>query len=243
MDKPNNNPLPDVANLFTMKNGKRFFRGLEAEQRAIQIGVQRIEIVRLRDAADLLDEPDFAKQFVENDRAPYGLELWPSASMLARHIEESPPGAGRSALDLGCGLGLVSIVAAIRGWQVVAADNEPTTLRFARFNAELNKVSIAAFELSDWHSPNPQQRFDRIFAADVLYQRVDQKPILGCIKALLAPNGEAVIADPNRGVADQFKHLAESEGFDVNVKTIAANPTAGNKPGGRMFFIRPQLDR
>lgn len=237
MDNTNTNPSPDVTDLFTLKDGGRLFRDLAVVQDTIQIGNLPIEIVRLRDAADLLDEPDFAKQFVEEDRAPYGLELWTSAIMLARHIEQSPPGEGRSALDLGCGLGLVSIVATMRGWHVVAADNEPTTLRFARFNAELNKVSVAAFQLSDWHAPNFDRRFDRIFAADVLYQLVDHKPILACLKTLLAPQGEVFIIDPNRSVADHFGSLAESEGFHVEVKAIPANPTAGEKSGGRMFRI------
>ena len=57
--------------LFTWKDGQRFFRGLRAERNTFEIGAHSVDLVQVRDVADLLDEPDFAKQFLEQDRAPY----------------------------------------------------------------------------------------------------------------------------------------------------------------------------
>lgn len=229
--------MDEHDDLFTWKDGQRFFRELKAERNTVGIGVRRVDLVQVCDVADLLDEPDFAKQFLEQDRAPYGLELWPSSIALARYIEESSPGDGRTALDLGCGLGLVAILATMHGWKVTAADNEPTTLRFAQFNAELNHVSVDGFQSVDWRSPNLGRRFDRIFAADVLYQLVDFEPILACVKKLLAPDGLAVIADPKRSVADGFGQLAESHGFQVEEQHRAVDRTTGGSVGVRLFFL------
>jgi len=206
-----------AESLFEWKNAVAYFHGLRVEERTVHIGGRALRIASLKDAAALLDEPDFARRFLEEDCAPYGLELWPAAIMLAAHIMRDEPGDRRLALDLGCGLGLVAMAAAVHGWRVVAADHEPTSLRFAEFNARANDVAIESFEPLDWRRPQAGRRFDRIFAADVLYQRTDHVPILRCLEALLGDGGVALLADPRRGVADGFDLLAVQNGFQVRV--------------------------
>lgn len=230
--------MPKTEPLFEWIDGTPYFRGLRVEQQTVEIAGQSFDIVGLRDAADLLDHDDYAKRFLDEDVAPYGLELWPAARMLAEHVLEGEDGRGRSAIELGCGLGLVSIAASGSGWNVIATDNESTSLRFAGYNAHLNNANIAAFETLDWHHSPTDRQFERIFAADVLYQLMDHKPVLACVSALLAPDGVAVIADPNRGVADRFASLAEGHGFDVRT-TEAKTPNAkGKTVNGRIFQLR-----
>ena len=55
------------------------------------------------DAADLLDEPDYAKRFLDDDCAPYGLELWPAAVMLAEYILQNDSNHVGRAIEIGCG--------------------------------------------------------------------------------------------------------------------------------------------
>lgn len=225
--------------LFEWREGKAYFRGLLVEHLPVLLGDREFQIARLRDAAALLDEADFARWFLEEDRAPYGLELWPGAAMLAEMILQGEDGVGRAALELGAGLGLVSIVAAVKGWHISASDNEPMSLRFARYNAELNGVCIPAFELVDWHQPPVVRRYDRVFGADILYQLVDHEPILVCLRTLLAPDGAALLADPNRGVADRFAALAQSHGFQVQVVPSTAlrqHPVPAVR--GRIFVLK-----
>ena len=57
---------------FEWTNGVAHFRGLRVQHRIVTAVGRRFEIACLEDAADLLDEPDFAKPFLEEDRAPYG---------------------------------------------------------------------------------------------------------------------------------------------------------------------------
>lgn len=46
----------------------------------------------------------------------YGAALWPMARVLAAHVLRSPiVGPGLRVLEIGCGLGLVSLAAAARG--------------------------------------------------------------------------------------------------------------------------------
>lgn len=231
---------PSAEPLFEVSAGQETFHGLAVTRVERLIGQETFRIAKLEEAADLLDEPDYAQRFLEQDIAPYGVELWPAATMLANGIVQQESGAGREAVELGCGLGLVTLAAARHGWRMLATDNEETALRFARFNAELNGINGVHFELLDWKHPPPGRRFERIFAADVLYQLVDHEPLLGCIEQLLAPNGIALIADPKRRVADRFEALATQRGFTVELIPATAPGPGEREVQGRIYALRPK---
>jgi predicted nicotinamide N-methyase len=224
--------------LFDWAAGRPYYRGLPVEQRRLQIADRTFDIATLTDAADLLDEPDFAQRFLEEDLAPHGLQLWPAAIMLAEHILQAEPGAGRKAVELGAGLALNSIAASTHGWRVTITDNDPIALRFARYNAEKNDASIHAYEVLDWYKPPVGPLFDRVWAADVLYQLVDQEAVLNCIDTLLAPHGLALVADPNRRIADPFDELAQDHGFKVTLLPASAPDLQGRSVPGRIFILQ-----
>ncbi len=233
----------DQDSLFDWHAGEAFFRGLPVDHHNVEVGGRTFRIARLQDAADLLDDPEFGKRFVEDDLAPYGVELWPAAIMLAKHVlaENVPPGV--RAIELGTGLGLVSIAATAGGWRVLSTDHDPTALRFAAYNAAINNVRIERVELLDWHHPPDRRSFDRVLAADVLYELTDHPAILQCVDRLLAPDGSAMIADPNRGIADRFPGLAVEAGFHVDVRPADAPRTEGEQVDGRIFTLRRRHPR
>lgn len=202
--------------LFDEQRDAPHYRGLPVIRRDIRIADECFTVMCLKDAADLLDLPDFADRFVEEDKAPYGMELWPASIALAEMVLSGEPGENRSAIELGCGLGLVSLAASRAAWNVTTTDYEEESLRFARLNARLSGVDNLTFAPLDWRDPPRNQKYELILAADVLYQLVDHAPILGCIETLLAPGGTALVADPHRGVADRFPDLARQRGFDVS---------------------------
>lgn len=224
-------------NPFEWVSGGPQFHGLPVFFREIDVAGSTFRVAALKDAADLLDLPKFEERFIKHDIAPYGLELWPAAVMLAEHIAKNDPGDGRSALELGCGLGLVAVVATRCGWRVTATDNDEDALGFARYTASINDAAIHEYAVLDWNHPPAGERFSRVFAADVLYQLVDHTPFLKCLDALLARDGEALIADPNRGVVDGFPRLATDNGFKVaQTETVV---TLDDRPEtkGRIFHL------
>lgn len=222
---------------FEWENGRPRFRKLPVITQKITIASTTYTVVSLKDAADLLDDPDFARSFTEEDRAPYGLELWPSAIMLAEYIVRMGDGAGRSAIELGCGLGLVSMVASKMNWSVLATDREEYSLQFADYIATRNGVCIDEFDTLNWHEPKLSRKFSRVFAADVLYQKEDHEPILKCLDVFLKPDAVALIADPNRSVADRFASLAESHGYDVEVIATQCQLQPDETKKGRIFKL------
>ena len=66
--------------------------------------------------------------------------LFRTGPVLAQHLEEHPVTAGTAVLDLGTGSGLLAVVAAEQGAEVVAVDINPEAVRCARINALLNRV-------------------------------------------------------------------------------------------------------
>ena len=192
----------------------------------------------MKDAADLLDDPFYARRFVEDDLAPYGAELWPASIMLAVAIQDEAPGEGRRAIEIGAGLGLVSIAASLHGWRMTLTDHDETSIRFARYNAFLNAAPIWAFTVLDWHRPSIVARFDHVYAADVLYQISDHDSLLRCVQSLISKDGLAMIADPGRGVADHFDQRARDAGFDVEVRPAEAANHLGEIVKGRIFQLR-----
>lgn len=230
MSDSNDNP-------FEWTTGRPYFHGLPVLYHEINIAGQAFRVAALKDAADLLDLPEFEERFIKHDIAPYGLELWPAAMMLSEHIARGDPGDGRAALELGCGVGLVGVVASKRGWQVTVSDNDEDALRFSRHTASINDVKIEEYAALDWTRPLSGKRFSRIFAADVLYQLIDHAPLVTCIDAMLAGGGEALVADPNRGVADTFARVAIDGGFNVDVTETALIPADGSGTKGRIFRL------
>jgi predicted nicotinamide N-methyase len=224
--------------LFESINGVAFYCGLTVEHHRIRVWDDTVEIAALKDAAALLDDAEVVRECEKTDRLPYGFELWPAALMLSEYLYRSEPGQRRRAIELGCGVGLVSIAAAKTGWRIVSTDGDPVPLRFAAFNAAANAVEVEAYQLLDWHNPPSDSRFSRVLAADVLYQRCDHEPILNCIGQLLEDGGVAIIADPNRRVADDFASLAEAGGFCVEITQAGATLDHQAPVAGRLFVVR-----
>src|SRR3954466_10639043 len=103
---------------------------------------------------------------------PYWATPWPSGAVLAGALAEDPPAAGARVLELGCGLGLPSIVAARAGAQVLATDGSSDAVAFAAHVLAINEVQ-GEVACADWsqHGEQLVRRgpFDLVLAADVLY--------------------------------------------------------------------------
>ena len=139
--------------------------------------VGEIELSLLRPAAPdaLLDEQAFAR----DEFLPYWAELWPAATALASAL---PNLAGLRVIELGCGLGLPSLVAAARGADVTATDWADDAVALLRENAARNGLTLRA-EVWDWREPR-LERFDVVLAADVLYERRNVAPLLARLPEL-----------------------------------------------------------
>lgn len=189
----------------------------------VELGGVRLELARPVDAEALIDEREFAR----DEFLPYWAELWPSGRALADHVAGLELD-GCDVLELGCGLGLPSLIAATRGARVLATDWAGDAIMLLSRNAARNALELDA-ELLDWRDPEmyPTRRFDVALAADALYEQRNVEPLLCCLAATLAPNGRALVADPGRRHAASFPERAASEGWLVTVHEARGLPAGG----------------
>ncbi|MEA2280080.1 MAG: hypothetical protein QOK21_687 [Solirubrobacteraceae bacterium] len=202
-------------------------------EEAVGVRGRELRLLRPRDAEALLDE----EAFEHEEFLPYWAELWPSSLALARAIGDRTLG-GRRVAELGCGLGLPSIAAALQGARVLATDWSPDAVALTAENAERNGARLETLVCS-WARPGPiveRGPWDLVLASDVLYEARDVAPLLDALGPLLGERGVAWIADPGRAPAERFLEHAR-ERFDVST---TASP---DLPRGGVHKLRPRDTR
>ncbi len=203
----------------------------------IQIGNREIELRIVDDPDNLLDK------LSREDREgrlylPYWTYLWESAIGLARHVSNLGEMLnGQDILEIGCGYGLVGIVAGHAGGNVVFTDFEYDALLFARHNVQHNNIASATFIQMDWNRTCFECQFDVILASDVIYEEQNWQPILALLKRLLAPNGVAIFSEPNRKNTDGFIKSLRRNGFTFDKATCKIS-TGNKKTHINLYTIR-----
>jgi predicted nicotinamide N-methyase len=171
-----------------------------------------IELLRVADVDTLLDRlPKI--QFRPDERLPYWADLWPSSLALANYLWKAVEVRALEVLELGCGLGLVGIMACRKGGVVTFTDYEADALAFTRYNACRNDCPRAIVRYLDWHAPTLSQTYALIIASDVLYERANFHPLLHILQTALGPDGYFILAEPNRPVARAFFRLLRDHSF------------------------------
>jgi predicted nicotinamide N-methyase len=183
-------------------------------------------LYRVPDLDRLVDEID-PETWTHDEKMPYWAELWPSGIALATLLaEETLPLRNVRVLELGCGLGLPSIVAAQLGAHVTATDYYPEALDLLGINAALNGVSVRTREV-DWRTPPDLGRFDVVMAADVLYERWQTACMVDMLARTLLPTGRAILIDPDRVTAREFSSAATFRGFLVEKQPYCVEGQSG----------------
>jgi predicted nicotinamide N-methyase len=174
---------------------------LDLVEETIVLGGHDLAVLRPRESDALIDE----RAFEQEEFLPYWAELWPSGQALARRVAVRALHGART-LELGCGLGLPSLAAAIAGGRVVATDWSPQAVELLRGNAERNGIAID-IERADWAAPAPlleRAPWDLVLGADLLYERRNAELLLPLLPGLLGPKSELWLADPGRPPAGPF---------------------------------------
>ena len=164
----------------------------------------------------------------------FGL-LWPSGQRMAERMAQRPVSQERI-LEIGCGLGLSSLVAHRRGANVTASDCHPLTRAFLDENIRLNGLPPLAYRHGLWgtaalredglpvltsaHDAQVSGKFDLIVGSDILYERDDAGALAHFIDTHAAAAAEIWVVDPNRGNRSAFhKHMARA-GFALDEQVL-----------------------
>jgi predicted nicotinamide N-methyase len=168
----------------------------------VDLGDRRIAYVYPRDPAALPadDDPGGGAAY-----PPHWAEPWPSGNALACAVAAAD-WRGAAVLELGCGLGLPSVAAALAGGRVLASDRSADAVAFAAVNAECNGVAVET-AVSAWDTADllvARGPWRLVLAADVLYGHRNVTELLALLPRLVDDDGEVWVADPQRPPAVEF---------------------------------------
>jgi predicted nicotinamide N-methyase len=175
---------------------------LDLVEETVVLGERDLTILRPRDGEALLDEEAFATR---DEYLPYWVELWPSGLALARAMHGRSL-RGARVLELGCGLALPSIAAALAGGRVLATDWSAHAVAVATENARRNGLELDA-DVVSWYAPDDlveRGPWDIVLAADVLYEARNVPVLEELLPRLVGARGEVWLADPGRATAEEF---------------------------------------
>jgi predicted nicotinamide N-methyase len=182
-------------------------------QETIQLAGRTVRMLRPRDGDAVLDEL-LAEDDPDEDRLPFWAELWPAGLALAHAIAARSLG-GRRVLELGCGLGLVSVTAALAGARVLAVDRSPEATAYAAVNAARNGVTLDT-AVCAFDRPERLLReapWDLVLAADVLYEQRNVPVLVWLLPRLVEATGEVWLADPGRAMLSRFLAAVDATGW------------------------------
>ncbi|MCL6742047.1 bifunctional 2-polyprenyl-6-hydroxyphenol methylase/3-demethylubiquinol 3-O-methyltransferase UbiG [Sphingomonas sp. RB56-2] len=120
------------------------------------------------------------------------------------------PLEGKSALDVGCGAGLLAEPLARLGARVTAVDAAPELIAVARDHAIGQGLQI------DYRATGVEDidgRFDLVTAMEVVEHVADPQDFIDALSARLAPGGLMILSTPNKTGWSKLLTITLAEGF------------------------------
>jgi len=177
-----------------------------------------VEMVTVHDLESRLDRH---RLLADDDYVPpYWALVWSGSIALGRLLGNAIPCRGRHLLDVGCGLGLVSLVAARLGAEVTAIDREPVPVEFLRASAKHLGLPVRAV-VADLETKPWTRRFDVVVCAELLYERTRFEAMADALDAALESGGSIAVADARRiDTTDFWRAMADRDYGTVEHGTV-----------------------
>jgi predicted nicotinamide N-methyase len=170
----------------------------------VVIGGRRFQMLLPTDLTRFINTRDVFHKF------PLWAKIWPASWVLADYLAEMPAAASKKILEIGGGIGLVSIVAAACGHNITLTESNSDALQFARANALVNGCPQLPIRELDWNRPQLKDCVDFIVASEVAYKKEDLQPLLNLFERCLRPEGEVLLAGEMRRVSKDFYQQLET---------------------------------
>lgn len=172
----------------------------------------RYEVLTIHNMAARLDQLAVAHAIEQPLRdLPLWAKVWPGSLVLGRFLRKFEP-EGKSLLELGCGMGALSLVAARYGFRsITATDVDRDALNFTMAhvlkNGLENRISVQFLDVTA--PPEKLPTFDFIAASELLYLDDLHRPLLKFLERGLVSGGRAFFCTDIARLKPRFQKLAE----------------------------------
>ena len=153
---------------------------------------------------------------------PFFGMVWPAGLLLAELTSLESMNQLR-VLEIGCGLGIASLVANAAGADIIASDYHPMAEQLMACNSRHNGLSETPFRRVDWRLQQPELGvFDLILGSDLLYEP-DHPELLSAFLAAHSHAGTRIlIVDPKRRLQNHFLKRMQVLGFTAHSSASTA---------------------
>ena len=191
-----------------MKNIKYKYQTIEFED-------EDIHLKTLKDTQQFYDKDNQAKKLgILSATWPIFGVVWPSAEVLANYIQNYDF-KDKRILEVGCGIGLSSLLLNKLNANITATDYHPEAEKFLDANTDLNEDEEIPFIRASWEDEFQKElgKFDLIIGSDLLYERDHIELLSSFINAHANSKCTVILANPNRGHQAKFTKKMEEFGF------------------------------
>ena len=218
---------------------------LRLSYQTVEFGKTDIHLCTLRNTQEFHDPESIAENLgISSASWPLFGVLWPSSLVLAHFMMDFETGSKRI-LEVGCGIGLSSLLLNKQQADITATDYHPEVNGFLQRNATLNNDRAIPFEQSDWVSCDDSLGlFDLIIGSDLLYEDAHVELLAGFIDRHAKAHCEVIIVDPGRGRKNKLKQRMENFGFAAaQHKPLQTDYLAKAFKGHILSFVRGEPDK
>lgn len=156
---------------------------------------------------------------------PFWAKAWPAAIGLCEYLSgHSSLLAGKSVVEIGGGLGLPSLVAALDAASVYCTDLDPLALEFVEASARLNGFNNVQTGVVDWNRVPDGLVADVLLLSDLNYSYDSFDPLAKLIQRFLIKGSLVLLSTPQRLAGKDFllsllPQVSHAEEFELNTDT------------------------
>ena len=189
-------------------------KGYRVRYQTLEIGGLDIHLRTLRDLNQYSDAEGLAAEAgISPEHWPLFGVVWASSRVLAQYLLSFET-EGLRILEVGCGIGLVSLMLHQRNADITATDRHPEVAPFLQINAELNGLTAIPYHQCEWEDENDDLGlFDLILGSDLLYELGQAEALSSFIDRHARTHCNVLILGPGRPEQGRFRRRMVDLGY------------------------------